>query len=588
MHQQLATSLVAAGNRVLFIENTGVRAPRLGDVGRVRERIGNWLKSTRGFRTVQPELTVFSPLFLPFPYSKLAGWINRFMLSRAVGKWMRVARFHDPVVITFLPTPLAQALIRDVYPVLVVYYCANDMAGSSPAVRKLRRWEDELFARADLVFAISEGIRERAATFSKHVYFFPPGVNFAQFSAARGNAAVPADLAGLPHPVVGYVGALSGVLDQDLLLKLASQMPTATVALVGPPYADVSRLATCSNIKLFGLRPHDEVPAYIKGFDVALIPYVRTPFTDSVYTCKLNEYLAMGTPVVATNLREVRNYVERHGEVVAIGNDADDFIKKVESACAGGAGGIEQRIAAARANSWEERFSGLSEVVERHLQERMLGEKSWQDRLVGYYRTNRIYLMTRIAVLAIAYAAVFHTPLVWFAGNHLVPREAPRPADAIVIFGGHGDNDSDYQQRTKDALWLYKGGFARLVIVSSSVRKTLPEAEIMKAIIMAEGIPAEDIVLDPYPPPNTYGNVQLASQVLAQRKMKSILLVTAPYHMRRALMTWKKVSPGIDVVAVSNSDSPPAAPQWNATIAQIKRIGYEYAAIAYNWVRGRV
>ena len=66
MHHQLATSIVDTGNRVLFVENTGARAPRLADIGRMRERIVNWVKSVRGFREVQPGLTVFSPLFLPF------------------------------------------------------------------------------------------------------------------------------------------------------------------------------------------------------------------------------------------------------------------------------------------------------------------------------------------------------------------------------------------------------------------------------------------------------------------------------------------------------------------------------------------
>src|SRR5476649_1931634 len=158
MPQQLATSLVAAGGRVLFVENTGVRAPRLGDVGRILARIRHWLKSTRGFSEIQPGLTVFSPLFLPFPYSRLAGWINRFLLSGSISEWMRVSRFHDPVALTFLPTPLSQALMRDVDPVLVVYYCADHMAGSSPAARKLRPWEDLLFSQADLTFVTSESL----------------------------------------------------------------------------------------------------------------------------------------------------------------------------------------------------------------------------------------------------------------------------------------------------------------------------------------------------------------------------------------------------------------------------------------------
>jgi len=595
MPQQLATALVAAGNRVLFIDNTGVRAPRLGDGDRIRERLRNWLKSTRGFSEIQPGLTVFSPLFLPFPYSRLAGWVNRLLLSRSVNKWMRIARFHDPVVFTFLPTPLAQALIRDVDPVLVVYYCANDMAGSSPSVRKLRPWEDILFSQADLVFAISEAIHERATVHAKHVYFFPPGVDYEQFAAAREGAAVPDDLASLKRPIVGYVGALSGVLDQDLILKMATHMPSATFALVGPQYTDINRLEACSNIKLFGARPHDEIPAYIKGFDVAIIPYIQTPYTDSVYSCKLNEYLAIGVPVVSTNLQEIRNFIVQHGEVVSIGQDSDEFIKKVEDALEFERGGeraiqIEKRISVAQANSWEQRFAEISEVVERHLQERMLGGKGWQERLLGYYRQNRIYLLTRLALAIAVYAVVFYTPLAWYAGDQLVRKGQPKPADAIVVFGGHGEAayiNTGYQRRTEEAISLYKAGYAPLLIVSSSVQQTISEADIMKALILAQGIPGDAIVLDRHAK-NTYSNVDAVKRVLAERSGKSILLVTAPYHTRRALMTWKKNAPDIDVVAVSNIDSPPSTPRWEASFGQIQVICYEYLAIVYNWMRGWV
>jgi hypothetical protein len=97
IHHQLATSLVAQGNRVLFMENTGVRPPRPGDLQRVISRLRNWLRSTRGFTEARPGLTLFSPLLLPFPYSKLCLLINRFLLYRALSKWMKIARFSDPV-----------------------------------------------------------------------------------------------------------------------------------------------------------------------------------------------------------------------------------------------------------------------------------------------------------------------------------------------------------------------------------------------------------------------------------------------------------------------------------------------------------
>lgn len=589
MHQQLATSFIETGNRVLFIENTGARRPGIGDIGRIRERIVNWLTSTRGFKDIRFGLTVFSPLFLPFPYSRIAGWINRFFISRSVTRWMRIARFHDPIVFTFLPTPLSQALIRDVYPAFVVYYCANDMAGSSAAVRKLRPWEDLLFKQANLVFVISESIRERASVYSKQVYSFPPGVDFAKFDKARENANIPEDLESLPRPIVGYVGSLSGVLDQDLLISMAERLPSVTFVLIGPKYTDVKRLESSKNIKLMGEKPHDQIPAYIKGFDVALIPYVRTSYTDSVYSCKLNEYLSMGIPVVSAGLKEVKHFNDRYGGIVDIADTREDFIRKVELAISDKKNNnAASRIEIAKNNSWDERFSQLSAVVENNLGAIIEADKSWQDRLVGYYRRNRIQWLSKIAFLLLIYGLLFYTPLVWYAGMPLVHNVQPKQADAIVVFGGHGEvgyTNSGYQRRTLEAVSLYKAGYAPLLIVSSSVQHTVSEADVMKAMILAEGVPSEAIILDRHAK-NTFMNVEIVKRMLKERRVKSILLVTAPYHTRRALMTWEKNAPDIKVVAVSNIDSPSLTPQWNVSIGQIRVILYEYLAIVYNRFKG--
>lgn len=590
MPQQLATALVAAGNRVLFIENTGVRAPRLGDFGRIRERIRNWLKSTRGFSEIQTGLTVFSPLFVPFPYSRFAGWINRFLLSTSVSKWMRVVRFHDPVALTFLPTPLVQALIRDVDPVLVVYYCVDDMAGSSPAVRKLRPWEDLLFSQADLVLVTSESIRERAVVHAKHVYVFPSGVNFALFDTARERAAVPDDLASLQRPIVGYVGALSGVMDQDLMLKMATHMPSVTFALVGPQYTGISRLEACSNIKLFGARPHDEIPAYIKGFDVALIPYVVNQFTDSVYSCKLNEYLAMGVPVVATDMREIRRFVEKHGAVVEIGCDTTDFIDKVRLALDESVSAKQQmRITVAKSNGWDQRFAEISRVIEQHLAEKLAKRQDWREKLVGFYRRRRIHLARRLGLLVAGYLLVFHTPLVWFAGDQLAVRHDPRVADAIVVFSGDGESsyiNQSYQRRTLDAIRYFKSGYAPLIILSSGRNQTFSEVEIIRSLLINRGVPGQAIqILEKYPS-STFENVALVNGILTQRSIKSILLITSPYHSRRALWVWRRAMPELLVLAPAVVDTPKESPQWSASVDQIRVICYEYLAIAYYRYQG--
>ena len=595
MHHQLATSMVAAGNRVLFIENTGARGPRLADIGRMRERIVNWVKSVRGFREVQTGLTVFSPLFIPFPYSRTASAINRYSISRSVKQWMRSAHFHNPVVFTFLPTPLAQALIRDVDPALAVYYCVDNMSGSSPDVQQLIPWEDILFREADLVFVTSEAIRERAEKHAQHVFSFPSGVDFSKFAAALEHASIPADLAELPRPIIGYVGALSGVLDQHLLLEMATQMPNATFALVGPSFADMNALKSSPNIKLLGARDHNEIPAYIMGFDVALIPYLKTPFTDSVYSCKLNEYLAVGVPVVSTDMREVRAFSARFPDTVAIGQDKADFIVKVKQALDDprirSQGLSERRIAVAKENTWEKRFEGIVEVIDRHLHLKSQNKVSWKESFAKYYRRSRIRLVRIIAIVCALYLLVFNTPLVWFIGDQLVVRHSPRKTDAIVVFSGNGEtsyrNDS-YQRRALDAVRFYNQGYAPAIFLSSGRNQNISEVEVIKLYLEDKGVAASAInILDKYPK-STAENVQLVTQQLRQQNVHSIIFLTSPYHGRRALWTWRKQAPDIAVWAPAVIDTPPATPQWSATIDQIRIILYEYSAIAYNCMQGRL
>ena len=589
-NQRLASAFAEAGNRVLFVENTGVRAPRLGDIGRIRDRVRRWLHSTKGFTDVQPNVTVLSPVLLPWPYARVARVINRYLLSRAILQWMRSARFGRPIVITFLPTPVVQAVIKDIEPSLLIYYCANDMAGPSPANDQLRRWEDRLFRDADAVFVISEALRERATRLSKNVYSYPAGVEFPKFETARLSGQVPSDLAALPRPVVGYVGAVSAVFDEDLVVEMAARLPGATFALVGPTYRDVSRLAALPNVRLLGERPHDEIPSYIKGFDVALIPYLKTPYTDSVYSCKLNEYLAMGVPVVSTDMREIRHFVERHGPVVEIGRNADDFIQKVSAALASDpASASHARIEVGQANSWDRRFAELEAVVERHLHERVNAGRAWQSRLLGSYRRHRVSVVSRVSALLVAYALVFHTPVVWLAGDMLTVRDSPRPADAIVVFSGNGESsyiNPSYQRRARDAAQYYRAGYAPLLIISSGIEQTFSEVEIIRALLLSQGVPQAAMHIVSAYPRSTYDNVRIVQDVLKARGAKSILLITAPYHSRRASLIWHKVAPEVSVTTVPVVDTPPARPQWSATTDQIRTIAYEYMAIAYNRTKG--
>lgn len=591
IHHEIMSTLAATGNRVLFIENTGVRTPGVGDLVRVRQRVRNWWRSTKGFRVVRPDLFVYSPLFLPFPYSRVSRWVNRLLLFRPLQRWMAVTGFRRPIVWTFLPTRTARDLIREVDPSLTIYYCADDFSASSHAARRIGRSEEELFAEADLVFATSQKLLERARQFTTRAHRFPAGVNYDQFERASHEPdGIPADLKAIRGPIAGYVGALHQWLDQGLVAALAMRMPEVSFALVGPTHSDTSRLTACPNVHLLGSKPHAEVPAYIKGFDVGLVPYRVSEYTDSVYPVKLNEYLAMGVPVVTTDIPEVRRFNEEHGDVLGVAADAEQFERQIRSALGPRSpADVSRRREVARRNSWKSRLDEMSALIADGLASRERDRGRWEDRLRRLYASTRRRTIEIVGALALTYILLFETPAVWMLAAPLRIEEAPRTADAVVVFAGgvgeSGQAGGGYQERLERAVDLYRGGYAPRIVISSGFVFAFKEAEVMRALAIAQGIPADAVLLETHAS-NTYENVVLTRAILAAHDWRSILLVSSPYHMKRAVAVWRKVAPEIAVVPEPATRSQFYAHDRGASLTQVLGVFWEYVALVNYWWKG--
>lgn len=590
-HQEIMSRLAAEGHRVLFVENTGVRAPQMRDLPRMRKRIQNWWRGTKGFRQERPNLFVYSPLVLPWPYLRPSRWINRFVMLRALGRWMGTIGFFQPIAWTFLPTPLARDLIAALDPQLTIYYCIDDLASSSPGARRIVSSEERLFKEADLVFVTSERLRERAARHSAHVHVFPFGVSLERFDAVRrGNDAPPDDLRTLKRPVIGYVGGLHQWVDQELLASVAAAMPDATFALVGPEQTDVSILRHCSNIQLLGMRRHEELPGYVKGFDVGIVPYRLTEYTANVYPTKLNEYLAMGIPVVATDLPEIRRFNATHGAIVGIAGDPQAFCRAIRAALNdSSAQEVERRIAVAHENSWGSRIAAMNTLIDDALGRRAKTRLRWDETLRRVYRRTRSRAAALIMALVTAYLLIFETNALWWAAEPLKLSAPPESADAIVVFaagvGESGKAGGGAQERIKQAIDLYKAGYAPYLVLSSGYVYSFREAEAMRALAVDQGIPAGSIVLE-VRATNTYQNVRFVDEILRDHRWQRILLVSSPYHMRRALMVWWKQAPDVKVVPTPVPQSQFYDHARGATLEQVRGILQEYFAIFAYWRRG--
>ena len=588
-HQQIMSTLAEHGNKVLFVENTGVRRAMFRDVPRLRQRVRNWWRGTKGFRLERENLFVYSPLVLPFPYSRIARWINRFIMVRAIRRWMNATGVEHPLVWTFLPTALALDLIKAVDPRLVIYYCIDDFEASSSSARSIRRTEHRLFRDADLVFVTSERLRERVRQFRAQADVFPFAVDFRHFEAVRNSGDdVPPDLKDLRHPIVGYVGGLHRWVDQRLVTEAARLLPDATFVFIGPAQCDVSMLERERNVRLLGARSHDQLPGYIKGFDVGIVPYAFSDYTANVYPTKLNEYLAMGTPVVATGLPEIVRFNQRHGDVVAIADDAERFASQVRRATdERDETRVQERIAVARGNSWEARLEAMAGLVGDALTARRARLESWEDRLRRLYRVGRARVIRAGAMALIAYLGIFYTPLVWAVARPLRVVEPAREADAVVVFaGGVGESGTaggGYQERVRHAVDLYHAGYAPWLIFSSGYVFAFPETEVMRDLAVNLGVPAESIILERRAA-STLENVVNVRDILRQHAASEILLVSSPYHMRRAILTWRKQAPDIEVVATPVPASQYYAHGNGASLEHIRGIAWEYATLlVYRW-----
>lgn len=318
VHHELASRLAARGHRVLYVENTGVRAPGWRDRGRILKRMHRWARAILdgGARKVADNLWVVSPLLMPPFGGRWARSINRRVLLPHLTRRAQALGFVDPVVWTYLPTDTARELIARLRgpASTVVYSCLADFAALAPHSEATAASERLLLADCDVVFALP-GLVEHCRRHHDQVHTFEPGVSLELFQPSE---APPANrpTRGSRPPVVGYVGGLQRHVDLALLVAAARSRPEWTWVFAGPVYVQAEELSGLPNVRLMGHLAHRALPAVVATFDVGIVPYRLSDYTASVVPTKINEYLAMGKPVVSTGLPWVLELEARSGGAV--------------------------------------------------------------------------------------------------------------------------------------------------------------------------------------------------------------------------------------------------------------------------------
>ncbi|MBX3252481.1 MAG: glycosyltransferase, partial [Myxococcales bacterium] len=321
---------LAKSRRVLWLNSIGTRTPKLGsgrDLGKMKRKLA---ELARGPVNVENDLWVFSPMVLPLPHSAVARRINREILRGTIALLRRRLGIDDFHLWTFLPN--VADYVGSLGESLAVYYCVDEWSLFAYLDRDATvAAERRLLSKVDCVFAINGELADAKRAVNPATHIAPHGVAHAEFARALDDdTVVPADIARLPKPVLGFYGTLRSWVDLDLVAHVARARPSWSIALIGQALDDVGAVAGLPNVHLLGRKPHTDLPAYCKGMDVGLIPYRIDERMKFVNPIKLREYLSAGLPVVSTDVPEVRRYAPR----CTIADDGPAFVAAVESALA--------------------------------------------------------------------------------------------------------------------------------------------------------------------------------------------------------------------------------------------------------------
>jgi glycosyltransferase involved in cell wall biosynthesis len=260
----------------------------------------------------------------------------------------------------------------------VVYDITDDWVNLTQRckLRDLTREQDaELCRRADATIVCSERLFELKRELATDLNLIPNGVDAEHYrKVLDGMGPLPSAASGWTKPVLGYTGTIHpDRVDVGLVVALARRMTDASIVLVGPSHLskqDTSLLQACGNVFMPGPVPYQEIPSYMRAFDVCITPHRVTLFTESLNPIKLWEYLAGGKPIVSTDVAGFREYPQ----FVRIGRTAEEFESAAREALVEGPAIGEARRAEARRHSWSARVDQIEAVIESCLERRTVGD----------------------------------------------------------------------------------------------------------------------------------------------------------------------------------------------------------------------
>jgi UDP-galactopyranose mutase len=289
---------------------------------------------------------------------------RRVALRQLLDEMVRTHGISDYVLWYY--TPMALAFTDHLTPAAVVYDCMDELSAFKGAPARLRHFEAELMERADLVLTGGLSLYEAKRQQHRNIHPFPSSVDVGHFASARRISIDPPDQTSIPHPRLGFFGVIDERMDMALLDGVAAARPDWHIVMLGPVVKiDRASLPQRPNIHYLGPRSYDELPRYVAGWDVALLPFARNEATRFISPTKTPEYMAAGKPVVSTSIRDVVRPYGQQG-LVRIADQVPEFVDACAAAMAENASTrITQADAFLAHTSWDKTWRRISLLLDR-------------------------------------------------------------------------------------------------------------------------------------------------------------------------------------------------------------------------------
>lgn len=263
-------------------------------------------------------------------------------------------------------TPMALKFSRSIEAAVTIFDCMDELSAFKHAPQELKDLESELLEKADVVFTGGASLYKAKQHRHNNIHLFPSSIDSLHFGKARTGISEPDDQQHIPHPRLGFFGVIDERFDIDLIREVAEKQPDWHIVLVGPVVKiDPATLPALPNIHYTGGRSYNELPAYLSGWDIALIPFALNESTQFISPTKTPEYLAAGIPVISTPIRDVVDPYGNNG-LVHIAQNSGELIIAAQTIL-GGTKERDQWLAEVDAflegNSWDNTCAAMEQEI---------------------------------------------------------------------------------------------------------------------------------------------------------------------------------------------------------------------------------